>query len=324
MNDLVNKQQQEFLEKQWSTISEEKQVDLLIAFLEEGISKNDIFDLLLDTKTYRLADENIEEFLNKQLSQIDYPDFDKTIICLEIPNSGKAFLYESTYAQLRENYDFEFMLPILKAILCIGTDNKNKLVDEIRSQLVEQSDFESDTSSFRIFDDFKELTKDLINKAFSDHAYNCGLLTAVTKFRPNNIDSDDFADLMQLLCANDLVDTYRLSNFQKYKIWVFENEYKSWLIEKYTVSQIFGDDILHSSEDRLLSHVSEYVDSEAEFEYELSSQLGFLDELCIEGKNILFDCDKNEDIDFLRDCQHDIKDEVVKTILSFKDRGVVK
>lgn len=271
----------------------------------------------MDTKTYSLTDENVEEFLIKQLNKIDYPDFDKTIICLEIPNSGKAILYESTFWQLSENYDFEFMLPILNAIQCIGADNKNKLIDEIRSQLLEQSDLKLDTSSFSIFDDFKALTKNLINKSFSDHEYNCGLLTAVTKFRPNNIDSDDFADLMQLLCANDLADTYRLSNFQKHKIWVFENEYKSWLIEKYTVSQIFGDDILHSSEDELLSHVSEYVDSEAEFEYELSSQLGFLNELCIDGKNILFDCDKNEDIDYLRDSQHNIKDDVVKAIMSF-------
>jgi hypothetical protein len=316
MNDLTNEQQQEFLVKQWSKISKNKQIGLLFTFLEEGFPNDDDFYSLFNKRNYSVMDENIEEFLNKQLNQIEFPDFDKTIICLENPNSCKVLLYESTYLQLSESYGFEFMLPVLKAIQCIGTDDKNKLIEEIRSQLLEQSVLESDTNSFRIFDDFKALTKSLINESFSRHTYRCGLLTAVTKFRPRNIDNDDFAELMQLLCAHNLVSTFKLSNFQKHKIWVFENECKNKLIEQYTDDEIPEGDVSHSNKDELYEHLSEYVFG-SEFESEFSRNVGFLDELCTDdGYSMLFDCDKNIDIDCLRDSQHDITDGVVEAILS--------
>ncbi|MEH6595213.1 MAG: hypothetical protein V7736_06655 [Colwellia polaris] len=320
MNNLTNEQQQQqdCLVKQWSKISKNKQIDLLITFLEEGFSDDDVFYSLFSEKSYSVNNENIDEFINKQLNQIEYPDFDKTIICLETPNSGHVYLYESTYLQLSESYDFEFMLPVLKAIQCIGADDKNKLIEEIRSQLLEQSVLESDTNSFSIFDDFKALTKSLINESFSRHTYRCGLLTAVTEFRPRNISDDDFAELMQLLCAHNLVSTFKLSNFQKHKIWVFENECKNHLIEHYTDNRIPEDDISSRSEEEWFEHISEYVDSNAEFEYDLSLHLGFEDVLCtVDGQNILFNCDKNNDIDYMRDIQKDIKDVVVKAIMSF-------
>lgn len=133
-----------------------------------------------------------------------------------------------------------------------------------------------------------------------------------------------FAELKQLLCANDYIDCFHLSNEQKNQISAFANKYQSRLVELFTVNQIHGETLASFTEDELLGYVSGYADDEGEFEYELVKHLGLLDELEIDGKNIFFDCEKNDDIDYLRGIQHDIKNYVVKAIASFNEQGRIK
>ena len=136
--------------------------------------------------------------------------------------------------------------------------------------------------------------------------------------------SHDFAELSQLLCAHDVTDSFHLSNEQKNQVSAFASKYQNRLVELFTVNQIHGEILASSTEDELVVYVSDYADDEPEFEYDLVKHLGLLDELEIDGKNIFFDCDKNEDIDYLRDIQHDIKNYVVKAIISLYEQGITQ
>lgn len=141
------------------------------------------------------------------------------------------------------------------------------------------------------------------------------------KFIEERSSNHDIATLKQILSANDYIDSFHLSNEQKNQISAFANKYQIRLVELFTVNKIHGEILFSSTEDELLGYVSGYVDDENEFEYEVINHLGLLDELEIDDKNILFDCEKNEDIDYLRDIQHEIKDDVVKAIMSFNEQG---
>jgi hypothetical protein len=144
------------------------------------------------------------------------------------------------------------------------------------------------------------------------------------KFIEERSSSHDIATLKQILSANDYIDSFHLSNEQKNQISAFADKYQSRLVELFTVNQIHGKILFTSTEDELIGYVSDYVFDESEFEYELINHLGLLDELEIDDENIFFDCDKNEDIDYLRDIQHDIKDDVVKAIMSFNEQGRIQ